>query len=64
MNNIFYIKKINVYNVLLFMFLNVIVLSDLLIGVNILYLMRLCKMMCNGIFGWLYYILSSLFLVN
>lgn len=38
MNNIFYIKKFNVYNVLLFIFLNVIVLGNLLIGVNILYL--------------------------
>lgn len=40
MNNIFYIKKFNVYNVLLFIFLNVIVLSNLLIGVNILYLIN------------------------
>lgn len=40
MNNIFYIKKFNVYNVLLFIFLNVIVLGNLLIGVNILYLIN------------------------
>lgn len=40
MNNIFYIKKFNVYNVLLFIFLNVIVFSNLLKGVNILYLIN------------------------
>lgn len=40
MNNIFYIKKFSVYNDLLFIFLNVIVLSNLLIGVNILYLIN------------------------
>lgn len=38
MNNIFYIKKSNVHNVLLFIFLNVIVLGNLLTGVNTLHL--------------------------
>lgn len=40
MNNIFYIKKSNVHNVLLFIFLNVIVLGNLQTGVNTLHLIN------------------------
>lgn len=64
MNNIFYIKQSNVHNVLLFIFLNVIVLSNLLTGVNTLHLMRLRKTMRNGILGRPHHISSSLFSAN
>lgn len=43
------------------MFLNVIVLSNLLTGVNTLHLMRLRKTMRNGILGRPHHISSSLF---